>query len=85
MSWAVYASLPCAPILLYAGGGHTLRARLGRSAVVDTDVIDEINILQATLLAMERAVLSLKVAPDYVLVDGNRLPKARALAPPAIA
>lgn len=53
------------------------------SAVVDTDVIDEINILQATLLAMERAVLSLKVAPDYVLVDGNRLPKARALAPPA--
>ena len=37
--------------------------------------IDEINILQATFLAMERAVAGLNIKPDYVLVDGNRLPK----------
>lgn len=37
--------------------------------------IDQINILQASLLAMQRAVDGLKVRPDKVLVDGNRLPK----------
>jgi len=37
--------------------------------------IDELNILQATLLAMRRAVLSLPIEPRQVLVDGNRLPK----------
>ncbi|MGB1139646.1 MAG: ribonuclease HII [Halioglobus sp.] len=37
--------------------------------------IDEINILQASLLAMRRAVESLSPQPDYVLVDGNRLPR----------
>jgi ribonuclease HII len=36
--------------------------------------IDEINILQASLLAMQRAVKGLSVAPDFVLVDGNRTP-----------
>ena len=36
--------------------------------------IDEINILQATLLAMRRAVEGLGVKPDLVLVDGNRAP-----------
>jgi ribonuclease HII len=36
--------------------------------------IDEINILQASLLAMQRAVRGLSVAPDFVLVDGNRTP-----------
>jgi ribonuclease HII len=36
--------------------------------------IDEINILQATYLAMRRAVLALPVAPQRVRVDGNRLP-----------
>lgn len=35
--------------------------------------IDEINILQATFLAMKRAVAQLKVKPDFLLVDGNRL------------
>ena len=34
--------------------------------------IDEINILQATFLAMERAVSQLKIRPDLVLIDGNR-------------
>jgi len=37
--------------------------------------IDEINILQATFLAMRRAVEQLKSAPDLVLVDGNRAPE----------
>jgi ribonuclease HII len=36
--------------------------------------IDEINILQATMLAMRRAVLGLRLKPALVLVDGNRLP-----------
>ncbi len=37
--------------------------------------IDDINILQATMLAMARAVEGLDMAPDHVLVDGNRLPR----------
>lgn len=37
--------------------------------------IDEINILQASLLAMQRAVKQLTVAPQQVLVDGNRCPE----------
>ncbi|MCY7294311.1 ribonuclease HII [Alteromonas sp. a30] len=37
--------------------------------------IDEINILQATMLAMTRAVQQLDVQPDFVKVDGNRCPK----------
>jgi len=36
--------------------------------------IDRLNILQATLLAMQRAVAGLRLAPAKVLVDGNRLP-----------
>jgi ribonuclease HII len=36
--------------------------------------IDELNILQATLLAMRRAVQTLRLTPARVLVDGNRLP-----------
>ncbi len=36
--------------------------------------IDTLNILHATLLAMQRAVQSLPVEPDFVLVDGNRTP-----------
>jgi ribonuclease HII len=36
--------------------------------------IDHINILQATLLAMQRAVSGLSLLPELVLVDGNRLP-----------
>lgn len=37
--------------------------------------IDEINILQASLLAMRRAVEGLSQQPQFVLVDGNRLPR----------
>jgi len=43
-------------------------------AFADQNEIDEINILQATFLAMRRAVEQLKTAPDLVLVDGNREP-----------
>lgn len=37
--------------------------------------IDEINILQASLVAMQRAVAKLSIAPQLVLVDGNQCPK----------
>lgn len=39
---------------------------------VEAKKIDEINILNATFLAMKQAVESLKTVPDFVLVDGNR-------------
>ena len=39
--------------------------------------IDRHNILNATLIAMERAVAALPVVPDHVLVDGNRCPRWR--------
>lgn len=37
--------------------------------------IDELNILQATMVAMQRAIAGLKVKPDLVLIDGNRCPE----------
>jgi ribonuclease HII len=37
--------------------------------------IDELNILHATMLAMTRAVEGLTIQPEFVFVDGNRLPK----------
>lgn len=36
--------------------------------------IDEINILNARMLAMSRAIAGLKIRPDHALIDGNRLP-----------
>jgi ribonuclease HII len=42
-------------------------------SIVQHDVIDEINILNATMLAMKQAVEGLKIRPDLVLVDGNRI------------
>ena len=42
--------------------------------------IDELNILQATMLAMQRAVEGLRLKPNKVLVDGNRLPRLDILA-----
>jgi len=44
---------------------------LGRAEVHE---IDELNILHATMLAMERAVVGLSVKPEWVLIDGNRVP-----------
>lgn len=43
-------------------------------ALASTAEIDQLNILQATLLAMQRAVAGLRLPPKLVLVDGNRLP-----------
>lgn len=45
---------------------------LGRA---EPEEIDQLNILHATMLAMERAVAGLHIQPDFVLVDGNRIPK----------
>ena len=50
------------------------RARAWAIASASAKEIDEINILQARLLAMRRAVELLDIAPDYALVDGNRDP-----------
>ena len=46
-------------------------------AWADPAEIDALNILQATLLAMRRAILGLRVIPTRVQVDGNRLPGLR--------
>ncbi|PTV93729.1 RNase HII [Rhodobacter aestuarii] len=45
-------------------------------AHASVEEIDALNILQASHLAMCRAIEGLKTTPDHVLVDGNRLPKA---------
>jgi len=37
--------------------------------------IDQLNILQATMLAMQRAISNLSVQPNHILVDGNRVPE----------
>lgn len=59
---------------------HSLAWAVGRASVEE---IDEINILQASLLAMQRAVVNLSIAPDLALIDGNFCPqlncKARAI------
>ena len=44
-------------------------------ASCSVDEIDELNILQATLVAMSRAVAGLHVQPNFVFVDGNKMPK----------
>lgn len=41
-------------------------------ASVDPETIDRINILNARLLAMEKAITALSTAPDFTLIDGNR-------------
>ncbi|MBS9428922.1 ribonuclease HII [Photorhabdus akhurstii] len=45
---------------------------LGRAEPAE---IDQLNILHATMLAMQRAVANLPISPEYVLIDGNRCPK----------
>jgi len=49
-----------------------LATSFGRAEVAE---IDEINILQATLVAMQRAVTGLKIKPDHALIDGNKIPQ----------
>jgi ribonuclease HII len=53
-------------------------------ASASVEEIDTLNILQATMLAMSRAVEGLSVRPDEVLIDGNRVPKQIALPARAI-
>ncbi len=56
----LFTELTNTPLLHYAIG------------IVDVETIDQINILQAALLAMKQAVLALAVQPDYLLIDGNQ-------------
>lgn len=49
---------------------HALAYGIGEASETE---IDEINILQATFLAMRRAVEALQIPADYALVDGNRI------------
>lgn len=49
-----------------------LAVSIGRASVVE---IDQLNILWASMLAMKRAVEGLAQQPEYVVVDGNRVPK----------
>lgn len=51
---------------------HCICWAIGRAEVSE---IDDINILQASLLAMQRAISGLSVRPNIVLVDGRELPK----------
>ncbi len=39
----------------------------------DVDVIEDVNILNATKIAMKQAIDNLKIKPDYVLIDGNQM------------
>jgi ribonuclease HII len=50
---------------------HAIAYSIGRAS---PEEIDTLNILHATMLAMQRAVQGLNVTPDFVLVDGNRCP-----------
>ena len=50
---------------------NALSVSIGRASPLE---IDELNILHATMLAMQRAVAGLDILPERVLVDGNRVP-----------
>ena len=66
---------------LSAGERTTLSAVIRRDALcfgigwADRAEIDALNILQATFLAMRRALLAMTLTPDHVMVDGNLLPE----------
>lgn len=51
------------------------RALAWAVGIVDHKEIDKINILNASFLAMQRAVASLKIRPQHLLIDGNRFRK----------
>ena len=60
---------------------YTLREVIEKEAVawavgvVSPEEVDEINILNASFLAMHRAIDQLKVRPEHLLIDGNRFKK----------
>jgi ribonuclease HII len=58
----LYAEITTCPNLIYGIG------------IIDIETIDRVNILQATFLAMRKAVASLSIEPDYLLIDGNQIP-----------
>jgi ribonuclease HII len=57
--------------------GQALCVSIGQASAAE---VDAINVLQATMLAMRRAVEGLRLAPIKVLVDGNQLPRLPMLA-----
>ncbi|MBS0625875.1 MAG: ribonuclease HII [Verrucomicrobia bacterium] len=61
----LFASLSQNPQVLYGIG------------IVEAADIDRINILQATFLAMQKAIAALPEIPDYLLVDGDKLPRTK--------
>jgi ribonuclease HII len=58
----LYAEITSCSKLLYGIG------------IIDEKTIDSVNILQATFLAMRKAVEALSIKPDYILIDGNQVP-----------
>ena len=60
---------------------HRLAAEIKQKALswsiahATVEEIDELNILEATMLAMKRAIVGLALEPNLILVDGNRIPK----------
>ena len=50
---------------------YSIAWSIGKASIIE---IDQINILQASLLAMQRAVKGLCVKPDFALIDGNIIP-----------
>ncbi|TRD23195.1 ribonuclease HII [Palleronia caenipelagi] len=84
------AAVILAPVMVPPGLNDSKKLTVNRRAELARDIhrvalvgigeatveeIDEINILQATFLAMHRAIAALPVTPDALLIDGNRAPK----------
>lgn len=51
---------------------HAIAIGIG---IISHKIIDEINILQATFLAMKKAIINLNIVPDFILVDGHKIPE----------
>ena len=67
--------------VLYDNILTSARCSIAQATVAE---IDELNILRASHLAMERAIAGLDTPPDHVLIDGNMIPKGLALSAEAI-
>ena len=64
--------------------GRILSCAQAAIAHATVEEIDSLNILRASHLAMERAVAALDPAPDYLLIDGNLIPRGLALPSEAV-
>ena len=49
-------------------------AKYHKVCIVSAEIIDEMNIFQATMYGMEQSILTLPVLPDLTLIDGNKVP-----------